>query len=90
MKIKIWRNSHLVIYVSGITKLEKGSKEYNAATNLIGVGVDFDSCSAGHAETIMKLQDVPKKNPTYVVPRKDWAKSMRLDNQGDIFDENNK
>ena len=77
-------------YVSGITKLPKGSEKYNAATNLIGVGVDFDSCSAGPARTIMKLQDVPKKNPHFHLPNKDWAKSMRLDNQGDIIDKSHK
>jgi hypothetical protein len=75
-------------HVSGITKLEKGSVTYKAAANLIGVGVDFDSCSAGPKGTIMKLQDVPNKNPYYIVPKTDWAKSMRLDNQGDIIDRN--
>ena len=79
----------MLLYISGITKLEKGTDKYDAATNLIGVGIDFDSCSAGPAETIMKLQDVPKKNPKYNVPKTNWAKSMRLDNQGDIVQKNN-
>ena len=70
--------------------MKKGSEEYDAAANLIGVGVNFDSCRAGPAGTILKLQDVPKRNPHYHVPKKDWAKSMRLDNQGDINSKNHK
>ena len=74
----------LMLSISGITKLPKGSEKYSAATNLIGVGIDFDSCSAGPACTIFELKDVPKRNPNYHLPNKDWVKSTRLDNQGDI------
>ena len=80
----------LILSILGITQLPKGSEKYNAATNLIGVGIDFDSCSAGPAGTILKLQDVPKRNPKYHLPNEDWVKSTRLDSQGDIISNKHK
>ena len=68
----------------GITKLVKDSDQYKAATNLIAVGVDFDTCDAVQAGTILRLKDVPKKNPNYHLPNGKWVDSARLDNQGDI------
>ena len=64
-----------------ITKLEQGTHQYNAATDLIGGGVDFDCCNRGHPETIKRLSDMPIYNNYNRYP---WAASARLDNQGDI------
>lgn len=69
-----------VLSTVGITKLEPGSERYRAATNLIS-GVDFDSCSKGEGGTLV----TPGQIPGYVVPRRRWAGSARLDNQGDIY-----
>ena len=68
----------------GITKLEKGSAQYKAATNLIAVGVDFDSTSPMKPGTILYLKDVPRKVPSYDLPKGIWVDTARLDNQGDI------
>ena len=66
----------------GITKLKSGTDQYNAATDLIGAGVTFDSCSAGSAGTILKLSDLKSQYNRY--KKYSWASSARLDNQGDI------
>ena len=66
----------------GITKLKRGTDQYNAATDLIGGGVTFDTCSAGPAGTIKKLSDMPAQFNRY--KKHPWASSARLDNQGDI------
>lgn len=66
----------------GITKLEQGTDKYNAATDLIGSGVDFDSCSAGGVETILELRKLRDQYSRY--KKHLWAPSARLDNQGDF------
>lgn len=68
--------------LAGITKLKSGTDQYNAATDLIGDGVTFDSCSAGPARTILKLRDLKTQYDKY--KKYSWASSARLDNQGDI------
>lgn len=79
----IYDNSILACLRVGITKLISGTDQYNAATDLIGAGVTFDSCSAGPAKTILKLSDL-KKNQYNRYKKCSWASSARLDNQGDI------
>lgn len=71
----------------GITRLQPGTVKYNAATDLIAAGVTFDECNSGNPGTILYLRDLPKQqyNRYKSYP---WAKSMRLDNQGDIVKNN--
>ena len=65
-----------------ITRLEQGTDQYNAATDLIGSGVDFDSCSAGRAGTILELRKLEHQYSRY--KKYHWATSARLKNQGDF------
>ena len=62
------------------------SAEYVVSTFLIGVGVDFDTCGARPAKTLVKLSNFRDMYNSY--KSKPWANSARLDNQGDFKHKN--
>ena len=63
----------------GITSIAGSTQKKKAAQVLIAKGVTFDKCDDVGAGTILYL-----KHTDYNLPNQAWARSMRLDNQGNI------